>query len=138
MLNHRLEDTLLRDMGVDPTQIDLEEETERGGPYFLPMSQEHLNSLGKRREMSLTFVYGDDDAPPRPGWDIAETDSLICEFKRELDQKVDAIDGELWEGSNWQPHWYALVHGSSLILPKFRFSQAVGQVPAAVEGKLVP
>lgn len=59
MMNIHLEDTLLREMGVDPMEIDLEEETQRGGPYFLPLSQERMDSLDMRSELSLTFEEED-------------------------------------------------------------------------------
>ena len=50
-LDQRFESNMLCERGVDAVQIDLVDETFKGGVYFQPMSQERLDSLEKRPAM---------------------------------------------------------------------------------------
>lgn len=106
MMNAHLEDTLLCELGVDQIQVDLEDETQRGGPYFLPMSQESIDSLDKRPEICITFDDGDDgddeDLLNSP-WDLS--DAVHMAFQAQLYD--DNCDG-CWRACDqtlWQARW---------------------------------
>jgi hypothetical protein len=102
MLNVHLEDTLLREMGVDPKQIDLEEETQRGGSYFLPMSQERMDSLNKRPEFSIVF----DDEMSSSVWCFSDGDIINLAFRSQLLYNNDESSWQAYEASHWRPRSY--------------------------------
>jgi hypothetical protein len=52
-----LDPAALHELGVDAVEFDLENETERGGCYFLPMSQERLAAEGQRQDLKLNFWH---------------------------------------------------------------------------------
>ena len=104
LLNVHLEDALLHDMGVDFTQIDLEEETDRGGPYFLPMSQACMDSLDKRRGFSLAF----DDEMSDSIWDFWDANIIHREFQDQIYYNNDESTWQAWQRTHWQPRLYVL------------------------------
>lgn len=103
MLNVHLEDILLQRMGVDAIQIDLEEETQRGGPYFLPMSKEHMNTFQNRPETCIT--YENDEY--RSVWNFNDGNTIILAFQNELDVCTDKDAWEGWRGSHWRLRTYS-------------------------------
>lgn len=110
MMNVHLENTLLCEMGIDSMQIDLEEETERGGPYFLPMSQERMDSLNKRPEFDITF----DDEWSNSVWNFCDGDIINLEFRDQLTCSNDESSWQAYEASHWRPRWYIPPQGCFL------------------------
>lgn len=105
MMNAHLEDTLLCELGIDHIQVDLEDETQQGGPYFLPMSQESIDSLDKRPEFCITF--DDDEDLSTSVWDLS--DVVHMAIRAQLYH--DNCDG-CWRAcdqSHWQSQWYVLI-----------------------------
>jgi hypothetical protein len=106
MLSVHLEDTLLYEMGVDHIQVDLEDETERGGPYFLPMSQERIDALNRRPEVDITF----DEDWSSSVWCFSDAETVHLEFRNQLYSNIDESAWKAWEGSHWQPRLYVVAH----------------------------
>ena len=106
MYNVSLEDALLREMGVDAVQVDLEEETRRGGPYFLPISQERMDSLDQRPDFHLPL----DDMCLSPWW-FYDADTICNTFISQLYCNNDGTCSEAWEGTHWRPRLYVLLGG---------------------------
>ena len=124
MCNVHLEDAMLREMRVDAVKIDLEEETIRGGPYFLPLSQEHMDSLDQRPEFRLHFG----ELSPSIGW-YYDADHILSAFQHQICSCSD--DGTYlgaWEGTRWQLREYVSLdeccHYCDLILPFRRFPRS--------------
>lgn len=55
LLDAHLSDEMLHKLAVDHVQVDLGNETGRGGPYFWPMSQTGMDGLNKRPDFAITF-----------------------------------------------------------------------------------
>jgi hypothetical protein len=51
----------LAENGVDVAFVDLQRETQQGGPYFSPMSQERLESLDQRPRFDVSFWMEDEE-----------------------------------------------------------------------------
>ena len=111
-MNFHLGDTLLREMGVDAIQVDLEEETRRGGPYFLPMSQERMDSLGWRPEFCIEF---DDDRTiaDRHWYDAYQTHAAFRDQLRHPDDVSTWEAAGALQGTCWQPREYVTANESS-------------------------
>jgi hypothetical protein len=109
MMNAHLEDTLLCELGKDHIQVDLEDETQRGGPTSCgTMSQESIDSLNKRTELCITFDDDDDDDEDLSTsvWDLS--DVVHMAFRAQLYH--ENCDG-CWRAcdqSHWQSQWYVL------------------------------
>jgi hypothetical protein len=101
MLDVHLEETLLHEMGVDSAQFDLEEETERGGIYFLPKSQECMDSLDQRSGFRIDF----DNTISQSIWDFSDGDIINLAFRSQLYYCKNGSASEAWEDSHWQPRW---------------------------------
>lgn len=104
MLNVHLEDTVLRELGVDSVEVDLEEETLQGGPYFLPMSQDCVNSLTMRSEVDIHF----DDEFSESVWCFSDADQIQLEFRNQLYHSKDECGRKAIESTHWQHRGYAL------------------------------
>lgn len=98
MWNVHLDDALLHEMGVDPLQIDLEEETERGGPYFLPMSQECINKLDRR--LGFCIEYDDPMNSPVEAFDDGQIVDFA--FRNQLLLNNDESSWAAYQSSHWQ------------------------------------
>ena len=98
MRNVHLDDKFLYEMGVDHVQVDLENETKRGGPYFLPMSRERISSLSKRPKFSIEF----DDEWSESVWDFHHDASIVhTTYKSQILESNDestwcALDSSPW------------------------------------------
>jgi hypothetical protein len=111
-LNTHLKDNLLCEMGIDHIQVDLEDETERGGPYFLPMSQERMNALNRRPEVDIII----DEEWSTSMWDITDSHVVHFGFRSQLHENIDESTWRAWEDSNWQPCAYVAAHQRLLYL----------------------
>jgi hypothetical protein len=98
-LSTHLDDTLLCDMSIDHIQVDLEVETRRGGPYFLPMSQERINALNKGPNVDITMEEGWSDSV----WSLSESYQVHFGFRSQLYDNIDETVWQAWENSHWQP-----------------------------------
>lgn len=90
MSDFHLNDTLLREMGVDPVLIDINEETRTGGPYFLPMSQSRLEGLEPNEDIKLKMC----DGCPIPEFDLDFPDDepmSIQDLRNEARYSADRI-----------------------------------------------
>lgn len=96
MMNVHLDDTLLQEMGVDPLLIDLEEETERGGPYFLPLSQEKIDALNKRAGFCIEY----DDPMDTPIHNFCDGDYVNSAFQSQLLFNNDESSCAAYESSH--------------------------------------
>lgn len=101
MMNVHLDDALLQEMGVDPLLINLEEETERGGPYFLPLSQEHINTWIERREFCIEY----DDEMDSPITSFSDGDFVHLAFRSQLlyNNNGDVSSWAAYQSSHWRP-----------------------------------
>lgn len=102
MLDAHLTDEILHTLAVDHVQVDLENETERGGPYFLPMSQECMDSLNKRPEFAITF----DEEWSSSVWGYDDADTVHMAYRNQLYDSNDESVWHAWQGSHWQPRLY--------------------------------
>jgi hypothetical protein len=107
MFNVHLEDGLLREMGVDALCIDLEEETTRGGPYFLPLSQERTDSMNTRPDCRVTIP----DEISSSIWSFGDADMVYLGLEGQL--YYNEGEKETWEDTHWEPRWYVPFIGSS-------------------------
>ena len=105
--NVHLDDTLLAEMGVDYVQVNLEEETERGGPYFLPMSQARISSLNKRPEFCIEF----DDEWSTSVWDYTDTQQIHTQYECQLYHSNDESAWNALDDSGWEFRMYVLAIG---------------------------
>jgi hypothetical protein len=105
-LDTHLKDTLLCDMGIDHIQVDLEDETERGGPYFLPMSQERINALNRRPEVDITI----DEDWSTSMWNITDSHIVHFGFRSQLYESSDESAWQAWRNSYWHPCMYVAAH----------------------------
>jgi len=102
MLNVHLQDAVLREMGIDPMQTDLEEETERGGPYFLPMSQACIDSLDNRPAVDIAF----NDEWTDSSWNFYDGDFINLGFRGQMFSCNEENPREAYEASHWRPRRY--------------------------------
>ena len=105
-LSTHLEDTLLCDMGIDHIQVDLEDETERGGPYFLLMSQERINAINKGLNVDITMDEDWSDSV----WSLSESYEVHWGFRSQLHENIDDRVWQSWENSHWQPSMCVAAH----------------------------
>lgn len=90
-----LDSDLLAELGIDVSMVDLYEETEHGGPYYLPMSQIRLESFDTRPDFAPDFCM-----EHRP-WNEGDGSRLL----RELTDQLRG-DGSLfspYEKTQWYP-----------------------------------
>ena len=99
MLDAHLTDEVLCKLAVDHVQVDLENETERGGPYFLPMSQKCMDSLNQRPEFAITF----DEEWSSSVWCYDDADTVHMAYRNQLYDSNDESVWHAWQGSHWQP-----------------------------------
>jgi hypothetical protein len=112
MMNVHLQDAVLRDMGVDPIQIDLEEERECGGPYFLPMSKARLN-LGCRLAFDLAF----DDEWTDSSWNYYDGGLINRQFRYQMFSCNEENPHEVYKARHWRPQWYDRYYPVPLLSP---------------------
>jgi hypothetical protein len=79
---------MLYERGVDTAEFALTKATLEGGVYFLPMSQERLNSLDKRPPMY--------EIPFSPVRYTSEADSYMVQAAI-IDQINQSKDDDLWK-----------------------------------------
>lgn len=108
-LRTRLTDEMLWELNIDHILVDLENETERGGPYFLPMSQDCMDSLNKRPEFAIEF-----DEESSSVWCFTDSDIVHMAYQSQLHDRTDDSDWRAWQGSHWQPRLY--VGPTSIVL----------------------
>ena len=60
-LDPHLELDTLAEIGIDVSFIDLHQETQEGGPYFLPMLQSRLESFDQRPDFEVCFMMEADE-----------------------------------------------------------------------------
>ncbi len=98
LLDPHLDDTLLSDLSVDHIQIDLENETEQGGAYFLPMSQERIHSLNKRPEFAITF----DPEESTSVWCYDDADAVHMVYRGQLCDSNDETPWNACDATQWR------------------------------------
>lgn len=54
ILDPRIDQSTISEMGIDSTLVDLQEETDRGGIYFRPLSQHRLRKICRDPELIET------------------------------------------------------------------------------------
>lgn len=101
-LDAHLDDALLYELGVDHVQVDLEDETEQGGPYFLPMSQERMDGLDKRPEFAITF----DDEWSSSVWCYDDSDTVNMAYREQLYRSNDETAWSACGATHWKYRWY--------------------------------
>lgn len=105
MLDAHLDDALLYELGVDHVQVDLEDETEQGGPYFLPMSQERMDNLDKRPELAITF----DDEWSSSVWCYDDSDTVNMAYREQLYHSNDETAWSACGATHWKYRWYVIM-----------------------------
>lgn len=78
ILNPHLDVSTLAELGVDVSFIDLHEETARGGPYYLPISQSRLQNFHKRPLFDPGFSLEDDP------WNYHDGCTLLDGFAEQM------------------------------------------------------
>ncbi len=78
-----LNESALSNLGIDASQVDLHEETERGGPYFLPMSQSRLQSLDNLPEFKPNLSLDDNQ------WSWSDACALEYAFYAQTNSSKD-------------------------------------------------
>ncbi len=94
-LNPHLDVLALADLGVEIFLVDLSEETARGGPYYLPMSQSCLQALDERPEFSLTFSWNDDR------WNDPDAYTLARAFSEQMTESREGTLFRAYEKTRW-------------------------------------
>ncbi|KAF7506618.1 hypothetical protein GJ744_011550 [Endocarpon pusillum] len=93
-----LDDALLDEMGIDHVQIDLEQETQRGGPYFISMSQERMASFNKRPAFHVEY----DKEWSSSVWSFGASVDVHREYQNQLYHSNDKSPWCELDNSSWQ------------------------------------
>lgn len=95
-LNPHLDVTTLADNGIDATLVDLHQETRDGGAYFLPMTQNRLDSIGQLAPFRNLFQL--EDGP----WQYSDAIASASEFQELLHSRKDKTFFPAIKASNWR------------------------------------
>ncbi len=96
----------LSELGVDALRIDLQEETERGGPYFLPISQSYLNSLDNRPDFEAGLSLDDFQ------WNWSDAGVLQLAFAKQLLTSRDESAWNALDTTKWRHKEYVFSFAS--------------------------
>jgi hypothetical protein len=88
-------------MGVDAIQVDMDEETKRGGPYLLSLLQARME-VNMRPDYDLTF----DPEWFTNVWSFRYADRIHLAFGSHLWHCNDEASRELWADSYWHQKWH--------------------------------
>jgi hypothetical protein len=95
ILDPHLKLDTLAEIGIDVSFVDLHQETQEGGPYFLPMLQSRLESFHQRPDFEVWFMMEDDE------WNYSDAGVLSTAFSNQMlhgqeDSLFRAIDQTQW------------------------------------------
>lgn len=96
ILNPHLDVAALADNGVDVSYIDLYQETEHGGPYFLPTSQSRLETLDQRPPFDMLFSMEE------VKWNYSDAHVLDQGFGSQLQESRDGGVFEAIKTIQWR------------------------------------
>lgn len=101
-LNPHIDVEALAELGVDVSVADLHEETARGGPYYMPISQSRLQSLDQRPEFDPGFSLDDDQ------WNSSDGCTLLRAFYEQMTESRDGSLFRAYEKTKWCLKWSEL------------------------------
>ena len=96
-LNPYLDSSALEGLGVDVSMVDLHDETARGGPWYLPMSQSRLEALDERPDFCPGFMMDDEK------WNEPDAYVLLHAFYKQLTEPKGNSSFQAYRRTKWSP-----------------------------------
>ncbi len=97
--NPHLDVAFLADMRIEVSFIDLHQETQDGGAYYLPMLQSRLDSLDQRPEFRISFSMDDFQ------WNYSDGVILCGAFSQQLLGIHAETLSRAIEKTKWRKKW---------------------------------